>query len=78
MDTKTMQELSKAVGVKLKVRDNADLIAETVEHLEDRYERLARTEEAARNQVDTRTEEEKELAKAESVRKFYEGSNKVD
>ena len=73
-----MQELSKAVGVKLKVRDNADLIAETVEHLEDRYERLARTEEAARNQVDTRTEEEKELAKAESVRKFYEGSNKVD
>ena len=78
MDTKTVQELSKAVGVKLKVRDNADLIAETVEHLEDRYERLARTEEAARNQVDTRTEEEKELAKAESVRKFYEGSNKVD
>jgi len=78
MDTKTLQELSKAIGVNLKFRDNEKLIDNTIEHLECRLDRLSRIEKVARNQVDTRTEEEKELAKAESVRKFYDGGNKVD
>jgi hypothetical protein len=46
MYTQTMQELSKAIGVELKVRNNDELIEETFDHL---AERLARKEEAARN-----------------------------
>lgn len=39
MGTQTLKELSKAVGVELKVRDSQELIAETFEHLADRRER---------------------------------------
>jgi|ETNvirome_6_1000_1030641.scaffolds.fasta_scaffold79412_2 hypothetical protein len=40
MDTQTLSELSKAVNVELKTRDNKKLIEETFEHLKEKLDRI--------------------------------------
>jgi hypothetical protein len=65
-----LNELSKAVGVPLNIRDTQKLIDETVEHL---------NKQARRKQVvRVKNEELKQLNEAEAIDKFYEKGNKVD
>jgi hypothetical protein len=78
MNEHLAQIMKEKYGLELKVRDNEKLIEDTVDHLYERYARIASIKNEVRDQIDTRTKEEIELAKAESVHKFYSGSKRTD
>ncbi len=68
-DKQLLDKLSKAVGVKLSIRDNDKLMDETIEH---RAAILERKSQAARDSGAVCVDEES------AVDRFYDGANRKD
>lgn len=68
-DKQLLDQLSKAVGVKLSIRDNDKLMDETIEH---RSAMLERRSQAARDSGVVCVDEEC------AVDRFYDGANRKD
>ena len=75
-DPKLLDQLSEAVGVKLKIRDNEKLKKETDEHLASQL--LKKEQEARDSGVACDVDEDVTGSEAESIDRFYANTNRTD